>query len=58
MDRLIHYSVFFGSEGNVALDRNPGPGYNILLLRLIPEDLLSACPRPFRQSGGTVKLQP
>ena len=35
---------FFGSEGHVALDRNPGPGYNTLLLRLIPGDLLSACP--------------
>ena len=34
---------FFSSEGHVALDRNPGPGYNTLLLRLIP-DLLSACP--------------
>ena len=35
---------FFGSEGHVALDRNPGPGYDILLLRMIPGDLLSACP--------------
>ena len=35
---------FFGSEGHAALDRNPGPGYNTLLLRLIPGDLLSACP--------------
>ena len=26
-----------------VLDRNPGPGYNTLLLRLIPGDLLSAC---------------
>ena len=33
---------FFGSEGHVALDRNPGPGYDTLLLRLIPGDLLSA----------------
>ena len=33
---------FFGSEGHVALDRNPGPGYNTLLLRLTPGDLLSA----------------
>ena len=30
--------------GHVALDRNPGPGYNTLLLRLIPGDLLSAFP--------------
>ena len=35
---------FFGSEGHVALDGNPGPGYDTLLLRLIPEDLLIACP--------------
>ena len=41
---LIHYSAFFGSEGHVALDRNPGPGYDILLLRMIPGDILSACP--------------
>ena len=33
---------FFGSEGHVALDRNLGPGYDTLLLRMIPEDLLSA----------------
>ena len=31
---------FFGSEGHVALDRNPGPGYDTLLLRMIPGDLL------------------
>ena len=41
---LIHYSAFFGSEGHVALDRNPGPGYDTLLLRMIPGDLLSAFP--------------
>ena len=35
---------FFGSESHVALDRNPGPEYDTLLLRLIPGDLLSACP--------------
>ena len=35
---------FFGSEGHVALDRNPGTGYHTLLLRMIPGDLLSACP--------------
>ena len=23
---------FFGIKGHVALERNPGPGYNILLL--------------------------
>ena len=43
-DWLIHYSAFFGSTGHVALDRNPGPGYNTLLLRMVPGDLLSACP--------------
>ena len=35
-------TVFFGLEGHVALDRNPGPGYNTLLLQLISGDLLSA----------------
>ena len=35
---------FFGSKGHVALDRNPGPGYDTLLLRMIPGDLLSAFP--------------
>ena len=35
---------FFGSEGHVALDRNPGLGYDTLLLRMIPGDLLSAFP--------------
>ena len=35
---------FFGSEGHVALDRNPTPGYDTLLLRMIPGDLLSAFP--------------
>ena len=41
---IIHYSAFFGSEGHVALDRNPGTGYDTLLLQMIPGDLLSACP--------------
>ena len=41
---LIYYSAFFGSEGHVALDRNPGPGYDTLLLRMIPGVLLSAFP--------------
>ena len=41
---LNHYSFFYGSEGHVALDRNPGPGYDTLLLRMIPGDLLSAFP--------------
>ena len=26
---------FFGMEGHAALDRNPGPGYDTLLLQLI-----------------------
>ena len=43
-DGLTHYSVFFGSEYHVVLDRNPGPGYDILL-RLIPGDLLNTCPQ-------------
>ena len=30
-------------EGHVELDRNLGPGYNTLILRSIPGDLLSAC---------------
>ena len=41
---IIHYSAFFGTEGHVAFDRNPGPRYNTVLLWLIPGDLLSACP--------------
>ena len=63
---LIHYSAFFGSECHVALYRNLGPGYDTLLLRLIPGDLLNACPhRQFRtlpdlldSEGFTVKLLP
>ena len=31
-------------KGQVAQDRNPGPGYNTLLLLLILGDLYSACP--------------
>ena len=38
------YIVLFASEGHVALDRNPGTGYDTLLLRMIPGDLLSAFP--------------
>ena len=40
MKRLIHKNAFFGFEGNAA---NPGPGYNTLLLQLIPGDLYIAC---------------
>ena len=36
--------TFFGIEGPVALERNPGPEYNTLFLRLIPGDLLYVCP--------------
>ena len=35
---------FFGSEGHIALDRNPGTGYDTLLLRMIPGYFLSAFP--------------
>ena len=35
--------VFFSLEGCETLDREPGPGYNSLLLRLIPRDLYIAC---------------
>ena len=41
VNRLIHYSSFSAAK---ALDRNPGPGYDTLLLQMIPGDLLSACP--------------
>ena len=34
-----NYSAF-----SAALDRNPGPGYNTLLFRMISGDLLNACP--------------
>ena len=42
IDRLI--DVFWGVDGHSAIDRNPGPGYNTLLLQLIPWDLYNACP--------------
>ena len=46
-DELIDHfiNVAFGSDGHVALDRNLEQGYNTLLLRLIPGELLSAWPR-------------
>ena len=34
----------FGIEGHEALDINPEPRYNALILRLTPGDLLGACP--------------
>ena len=50
--------VFFGSEGHVALDRYLGPGYNTLLLWLVPADLLSACPhRQFHTLPGLLDSQ-
>ena len=39
---INRFYCFLGIEGHVAPDRNMEPGYNILLLRLIPGDLLSA----------------
>ena len=36
---LTHNTIIY-----VALDRNPGTGYDTLLLRMIPGDLLSAFP--------------
>ena len=49
---------FFGSEGHVALDRTPGPGYNTLLLPMIPGDVLSACPHTqFHTLGGLLDSQ-
>ena len=50
LDALLYFlcfnslKCFFCSEGHVALDRNPGPGYDTLLLRMIPGDILSAFP--------------
>ena len=38
------WNCFFGIEGHVALDRNPGPGYDTLLLRLISGYIFSAFP--------------
>ena len=40
---LIHHSAF-STCSTIKIDRNPGPGYDTLLLRLIPGDPLSACP--------------
>ena len=37
-------AYFFGIEGRVALDRNPGLECNTLLLRLVPWYLYNACP--------------
>ena len=51
---------FFGfdNEGHVVLDRNTGPGYDNLVLRLIPGDLESACPhRQFHTLPGLLNKQ-
>ena len=61
IDRLINPSeCLFDMENHAALDRNLGPGYNTLLLRLIPEDLYSACShRQFHTlSGFDLRLLP
>ena len=48
--------MLFRSEGHVALDRNPGPGYDTLLLRMIPGDLISAFPhRQFHTLPGLLE---
>ena len=56
--QAIRSIVFFAIKDFVALDRSPGPGYNTLLLQLIPGDLLPVSACPYRQLGCTVKLLP
>ena len=72
--KLVYFEInpskyFFEIEGHEALDINPAPGYNTLLLRLIPGVLYSrpTCPhrqfhtnttRPFTQPSCTDKLLP
>ena len=49
---------FFSIKGFVALDRNPGLGYNTLFLRLIPGDLYSESPhRQFHTLLGLLDSQ-
>ena len=49
---------FFGSEGHVALKGNPGPEYDTLLLRMIPGNILSACPhRQFHTLLGLLDIR-
>ena len=49
--------LFFGIEGHVALDRNTGPWYDILLLRLTPGYVWSASPhRQFHSVPAAVGL--
>ena len=61
------YDSVFGCEGHVAVDRNTGPVYNTLLLRLfslaryfkcLSQKTVPHITRPFRQSDCTVKLLP
>ena len=40
----LECGFFFSIEGHVALDRNPGSGFNALLLQFNPRGLYSACP--------------
>ena len=52
------YKCCLGIEGHVALDRNPGLGYNTILFRLIPGYLYSACPqRQFHTIPGLVHIR-
>ena len=49
---------FFIIKCDTAPDRNPGPGYNTLFLRLISGDLYSACPqRQFHTLTGLLQSQ-
>ena len=62
----MHYRMIFGIESHVALGRNPGPGYDTLLLLLIPgmspyrvlHTLYTRIARPFRQPDCTLKPLP
>ena len=50
---MINPLVFWGIKGYKALDRNPVPGYNTLLLQLTPGNLYSVCPhRQFHKLPG------
>ena len=47
----------FCIKGHAAIDRNPGQGYNTLLLQLIPGNLYSACPhRQFYTLRGLINI--
>ena len=46
-----------GEEHRRSLDRNPGPGYDTLLLRIIPGYILSAFPhRQFHRLPSSITL--